>query len=73
MDKKLLEHFLRRVVSEGISLYVYGKGGFFCHIPRECLHGEKKPRVEGDDLVYWDVHNNKPARLDTARIIDIQF
>ena len=73
MDKALLKHFLRRVVAEGNFLYVYGEGGFFCHITREYLHNEKQPRIEGNDLVYWDVQNNKFARFDTAKIFDIQF
>lgn len=73
MDKTLLSHFIKRVVNERKSLYVYADGGIFCYIPSDTYHGDRKPRVEGGDLLYFNVNTNGMTRLDAGRIIDIQF
>ena len=73
MDKTLLSHFIRRVINERKSLYVYADGGIFCYISADTYHGDRKPRVDGDDLLYFNVNKNEMSRIDAGRIMDIQF
>lgn len=73
MDKTLLSHFIKRVINERKSLYVYADGGIFCYISSDTYHGERKPRVEGEDLVCFDVNKNEMSRIEAGSINDIQF
>lgn len=73
MDKKLLSHFIKRVINERKSLYVYADGGVFCYISSDTYHGDRKPRVEGDDLLFFNVNKNEMSRIEAGKIIDIQF
>lgn len=73
MDKTLLSHFIKRVINERKSLYVYADGGIFCYISSDTYHGDRKPRVDGDGLLYFNVNKNGMSRIDAGRIIDIQF
>lgn len=73
MDKTLLSHFIKRVINERKSLYVYADGGIFCYISSDTYHGDRKPRFEGDDLLYFNVNKNEMSRIDAGRIMDIQF
>ena len=73
MDKALLKHFIKRVINERKSLYVYADGGIFCYISSDTYHGERKPGVEGNDLVYFDVNKNETSRIEAGSIKAIQF
>ena len=73
MDKTLLSHFIKRVINERKSLYVYADGGIFCYISSDTYHGERKPGVEGNDLVYFDVNKNEMSHIEAGSIKDIQF